>query len=63
MNATRTTQIRSISVHHGFEEYFIPEGVGQNVPFFNHEVGAIVSVDEKGNGILKQLIVDGKEWP
>jgi len=50
-------------VHHGFEEYFIPEGVGQNVPFFNHEVGAIVSVDEKGNGILKQLIVDGKEWP
>lgn len=51
----------SIRVLYGIEEYFIPEGVGQN---FNFRQAAVrVSIDKDGNAVLKQLYVDGESWP
>lgn len=45
------------------EQYFVPEGKGQNFNFGNDRVVAKISVDESGNAVLKQLYVDDKPWP
>lgn len=55
--------IPDIRVTYGIEEYFIPEGVGQNFSFSNKEAFAKVVIDEKGNAVLKEIFVDGKPWP
>lgn len=52
-----------IQIIYGIEEYFIPEGKGQNFSFFNKEAAARVAVDENGNAVLKQIFVNDKPWP
>lgn len=52
-----------IRVIYGIEDYFIPEGTGQDFTFWGREVAAKVSVDDNGNAVLKQIYVDGKPWP
>jgi len=55
--------VSSIRVSYGIEEYFIPEGTGQNVDFMGRDAKAIVVVDEDGNAVLKQIFIDGEPWP
>lgn len=52
-----------IHIIYGAEEYFIPEGKGRNFSFFNKEAAAKVLVNDNGNAVLKEIIVDGKPWP
>lgn len=52
-----------IHVVYGIEEYFIPEGTGQNVSFFEKNAAARVVIDDEGDAVLKQILVDGKPWP
>ena len=52
-----------IHVIYGIEQYFIPEGTGQNFNFFDKEVAAKVAVDENGNAGLKQIYIDNEPWP
>jgi uncharacterized membrane-anchored protein len=52
-----------IHIIYGIEDYFIPEGAGQNFTFRNQEVAAKVSIDRNGNAVLKQIYVDDKPWP
>ena len=51
------------NVVYGIEEYFIPEGKGQNFRFQNKEAAARVFVDENGNSLIKQIFIDDKPWP
>lgn len=53
----------SIRVAYGIEQYFIPEGTGRNMSFWNRDAGALVALDEDGNAVLKQIYVDNKPWP
>lgn len=53
----------SLQIVYGVEEYFIPEGAGRSMSFAGKEVLAKVAVDEAGNAALKQVLVDGKNWP
>ena len=52
-----------LNIVYGIEQYFIPEGTGQNFSFWNKEAAARVAVDDNGNAVLKQLYVDDKLWP
>lgn len=52
-----------VQVIYGIEDYFVPEGTGQDFTFWRQEVSARVSVDENGNAVLKQIYVNGKPWP
>jgi uncharacterized membrane-anchored protein len=52
-----------LTVSYGIEEYFVPEGVGQNVPFWNSEMVAEVYVSRSGKAVLRRLYKDGKLWP
>jgi uncharacterized membrane-anchored protein len=52
-----------LNIVYGIEEYFIPEGRGQEVNFGRQEVAARVAVDENGNAVLKQIYINGKPWP
>lgn len=52
-----------IRIIYGIEDYFIPEGTGQDFTFWGQEVAARVSVDENGNAVLKQIYVNDKPWP
>jgi len=52
-----------IHIIYGIEDYFIPEGAGQDFTFGGQEVAARVSVDENGNAVLKQVYVNDKPWP
>jgi len=51
-----------IRVIYGIEDYFIPEGTGQDFSFWRQEAAARVSVDENGNAVLKQIYVNDKPW-
>ncbi len=51
-----------IRIAFGIEEYFIPEGKGQNVDFTN-DAAAVVAVSPDGSAVLKQIFVDGSPWP
>lgn len=53
----------NLRIEYGIEQYFIPEGAGQNFSFFNKEAVAKVAVDKDGNAVLKQIYVDDKPWP
>jgi len=62
----RTGAIRvqpALNVKYGIEEYFIPEGAGINMSFWNKEAAALVAVDERGNAVLKRIYVDDRPWP
>lgn len=52
-----------LHVVYGIEQYFIPEGKGQNFSFWNKEAAARVALDDNGNAVLKQIYVDDKPWP
>lgn len=52
-----------IQIIYGIEDYFIPEGTGQDFTFWRQEAAARVSVDENGNAVLKQIYVNDKSWP
>ncbi|RMD67910.1 hypothetical protein D6817_00190 [Candidatus Pacearchaeota archaeon] len=52
-----------VRVVYGIEEYYIPEGSGHGVDFWNAEAAAKVAVDANGNAALKQIYVNGKPWP
>lgn len=58
-----TKYLDTISVIYGIEEYFIPEGTGQNIFFDDKETAAKVAIDENGNAVLKEIYIDGKLWP
>lgn len=52
-----------LHVVYGIEQYFIPEGKGQNFSFWNKEAAAMVAIDDSGNAALKKIYVDDKPWP
>ncbi len=52
-----------VHVVYGIEQYFIPEGKGQGLSFWNKEAVAKVVIDENGNAVLKQIYVEGNPWP
>ena len=54
---------KSISVKYGIEEYFIPEGIGRNLSFWDKDVSAKVAIDKDGKAVLKQIYIDDKAWP
>jgi uncharacterized membrane-anchored protein len=54
---------KKLNVAYGIEEYFIPEGTGQNEPFWNSEMIAEVYVNQGGKAVLRRLYKDGKLWP
>ncbi len=53
----------NIRITYGAEQYFIPEGAGRTFSFWNKEALAKLSVGSDGQGVLRQLYVDGKLWP
>ena len=54
---------KEFRVSYGIEQYYIPEGAGNNVSFWNKDTGMRVKVDERGKAIPTQLHIDGKKWP
>ncbi|MEK7660359.1 MAG: GDYXXLXY domain-containing protein [Patescibacteria group bacterium] len=52
-----------LHIVYGIEEYYIPEGKGRNMSFWNTDAAARVSVDENGNAALKSIYVNDKVWP
>jgi len=58
-----TVYTNRIHIIYGIEDYFIPEGTGQNFTFWNKEVAAKVSIDKNGNAVLKQIYINDKPWP
>jgi len=56
-------QSSDIRIIYGIEEYFIPEGKGQDFVFGDKETVARVMVDKNGNPVLKQIYVDNNLWP
>lgn len=54
---------QELTIRYGIEEYFIPEGKGQGMSFFNSNATAYVIVDDDGNAVLKQIYVNEKPWP
>ncbi len=53
----------TISVRYDIEQFFIPEGAGRGVSFWNKEAYALVKVDNNGNALIQRLYVDGQPWP
>lgn len=52
-----------VIISYGIEQYFIPEGKGQDINFQGKKCFAKVVVDKNGNAVLKQIYVDGALWP
>jgi uncharacterized membrane-anchored protein len=52
-----------IHVIYGIEDYFIPEGSGQDFTFWSQEITAKIHIDKNGNAVLKQIYVNDKPWP
>lgn len=57
-----SANVNTINIKYGVEEYFIPEGSGQ-ISFWNKDAVAHIVVDENGNPVLKEVIIDGEVWP
>lgn len=55
--------VTDFTIKYGIEQYFIPEGTGQNINFAEKISFGLVALDEDGNAVLKQVYVDGKKWP
>ncbi|NTV31086.1 GDYXXLXY domain-containing protein [candidate division WWE3 bacterium] len=51
------------TIEYGIEEYYIPEGTGTTAWGSNGPTQAVVSVDGKGNAVLKKLYRNDKPWP
>ncbi len=54
---------RDLTLSYGMEQYYIPEGAGNNFSFWNKEAGMRIKVDANGNAVPDQLFVEGKKWP
>ena len=54
---------KEFRVSYDIEQYYIPEGAGNNFSFWNKDAGMRVKVDERGKAIPTQLYIDGKKWP
>ena len=52
-----------LTIEYGIEDYFIPEKSGRNVNITNKEAAALVSVDDRGQAVLKKIFLDGHPWP
>lgn len=52
----------TLHVTYGLEQYFIPEGKGRNTTLGSNAT-AVLQVDDKGNGLVKQVLVNDKPWP
>lgn len=52
-----------IEVEYGIEQYFVPEGRGNEIRPGRDEVSVLVSVGKNGQGVIKKLYVNGKPWP
>ena len=48
-------------IDYGIESFFIPEGTGGEVEAAS-EVKVVITVDDRGNAVIKNLIVDGVVW-
>jgi uncharacterized membrane-anchored protein len=53
----------TVHIQYGLEQYFIPEGKGQRLGSFGSEAVAKVAVDDNGNAVIKNILVNGKIWP
>lgn len=53
----------TLFVSYGIEDYFIPEGEGRDVSFWNKKVAAQVLVDNGGHAVLKKIYINDKPWP
>ncbi len=56
----------SLHIIYGIEEYFIPEGKGAGIGRWrmaDNMAVAKVAVDQNGEAVLKEILVDGKPWP
>jgi uncharacterized membrane-anchored protein len=49
-------------VHYGIEDYFVPEGTGQELEKLvgQKKLDALIAVDGSGNAGIKGLMVEGK---
>lgn len=52
-----------LHIVYGIEQYFIPEGRGQNFNFGNREAAARVAIDGEGRAAIQKIYVDDKPWP
>ena len=48
-------------IDYGIESFFIPEGTGDKVET-SADVKVVISVNNRGNAVIKNLIVDGVVW-
>jgi uncharacterized membrane-anchored protein len=53
---------QQLRITYGLEQYFIPEGTGRGFRF-DGDVSAVVVIDDEGNAVLKQLLINDKPWP
>lgn len=60
---TKSSYNTTLHVTYGVEQYFIPEGKGQSLPTGSKTAVALVALDERGNAVVKQILIDGKPWP
>lgn len=58
-----TYYAKFVTIKYGIEDYFIPEGKGQQSSLASGRAVAKVMVDENGNAVLKQIQINGKPWP
>jgi uncharacterized membrane-anchored protein len=49
-------------ISYGIEQYFIPEGKGTGLTRTSN-AAALVTVDDKGNAVIKRMYVNDKVWP
>ncbi len=63
LNKNLSLESKELRLSYGIEQYYIPEGAGNNFSFWNKDAGMRVKVDERGNAVPTQLYVDGKAWP
>lgn len=59
----RSEKARSVQVHYGIENYFVPEGEGLALerPKAGEKISIRVAVDKSGNAGIKAVLVNGKE--
>ncbi len=57
------TRSGSIEVEYGIESYFVPEGEGKPIEHSRNrgKVSVRVAIDKKGQAVIKDLLMDGKE--
>ena len=55
--------VSAIDVSYGMEQFFVPEGSGRQIEIMDpSRIKVRVAVDANGQGVIKALLVDGKEY-